>query len=102
VNPNEGTTEGTSIQEAENPVQPAEESTTNSEKVSPDTSSENTGEESSNPSDSTTSVGESNKPEHNDSKNENSEKTVEEVPVNPNEGTVEGTSNQETEKPVQP
>ncbi|CMW71617.1 immunoglobulin A1 protease [Streptococcus pneumoniae] len=102
VNPNEGTTEGTSIQEAENPVQPAEESTTNSEKVSPDTSSENTGEESSNPSDSTTSVGESNKPEHNDSKNENSEKTVEEVPVNPNEGTTEGTSNQETEKPVQP
>ncbi|CMU19975.1 immunoglobulin A1 protease [Streptococcus pneumoniae] len=102
VNPNEGTTEGTSIQEAENPVQPAEESTTNSEKVSPDTSSENTGEESSNPSDSTTSVGESNKPEHNDSKNENSEKTVEEVPVNPNEGTVEGTSNQETEKTVQP
>ncbi|MGP0332746.1 immunoglobulin A1 protease [Streptococcus pneumoniae] len=102
VNPNEGTTEGTSIQGAENPVQPAEESTTNSEKVSPDTSSENTGEESSNPSDSTTSVGESNKPEHNDSKNENSEKTVEEVPVNPNEGTVEGTSNQETEKPVQP
>lgn len=101
VNPNEGTTEGTSIQEAENPVQPAEESTTNSEKVSPDTSSENTGEVSSNPSDSTTSVGESNKPEHNDSKNENSEKTVEEVPVNPNEGTVEGTSNQETEKPVQ-
>lgn len=102
VNPNEGTTEGTSIQEAENPVQPAEESTTNSEKVSPDTSSENTGEVSSNPSDSTTSVGESNKPEHNDSKNENSEKTEEEVPVNPNEGTVEGTSNQETEKPVQP
>lgn len=102
VNPNEGTTEGTSIQEAENPVQPAEESTTNSEKVSPDTSSENTGEVSSNPSDSTTSVGESNKPEHNDSKNENSEKTVEEVPVNPNEGTVEGSSNQETEKPVQP
>ncbi|HHD9257560.1 TPA: immunoglobulin A1 protease [Streptococcus pneumoniae] len=102
VNPNEGTTEGTSIQEAENPVQPAEESTTNSEKVSPDTSSENTGEVSSNPSDSTTSVGESNKPEHNDSKNENSEKTVEEVPVNPNEGTVEGTSIQETEKPVQP
>lgn len=102
VNPNEGTTEGTSIQEAENPVQPAEESTTNSEKVSPDRSSENTGEVSSNPSDSTTSVGESNKPEHNDSKNENSEKTVEEVPVNPNEGTVEGTSNQETEKPVQP
>ncbi|COM21132.1 immunoglobulin A1 protease [Streptococcus pneumoniae] len=102
VNPNEGTTEGTSIQEAENTVQPAEESTTNSEKVSPDTSSENTGEVSSNPSDSTTSVGESNKPEHNDSKNENSEKTVEEVPVNPNEGTVEGTSNQETEKPVQP
>ncbi|HEW1303720.1 TPA: G5 domain-containing protein [Streptococcus pneumoniae] len=71
VNPNEGTTEGTSIQEAENPVQPAEESTTNSEKVSPDTSSENTGEVSSNPSDSTTSVGESNKPEHNDSKSEN-------------------------------
>ncbi|HET0012889.1 TPA: hypothetical protein VPV98_002034, partial [Streptococcus pneumoniae] len=72
VNPNEGTVEGTSNQETEKPVQPAEESTTNSEKVSPDTSSENTGEESSNPSDSTTSVGESNKPEHNDSKNENS------------------------------
>ncbi|VSE13612.1 IgA-protease [Streptococcus pneumoniae] len=102
VNPNEGTTEGTSIQGAENPVQPAEESTTNSEKVSPDTSSENTGEVSSNPSDSTTSVVESNKPENNDSKNENSEKTGEEVPVNPNEGTVEGTSNQETENPVQP
>ncbi|RRR15086.1 ZmpA/ZmpB/ZmpC family metallo-endopeptidase [Streptococcus pneumoniae] len=78
VNPNEGTTEGTSIQEAENPVQPAEESTTNSEKVSPDTSSENTGEVSSNPSDSTTSVGESNKPEHNDSKNENSGNTTSE------------------------
>lgn len=30
------------------------------------------------------------------------EKTGEEVPVNPNEGTVEGTSNQETENPVQP
>ncbi|MDG9484484.1 ZmpA/ZmpB/ZmpC family metallo-endopeptidase [Streptococcus pneumoniae] len=102
VNPNEGTTEGISIQGAENPVQPAEESTTNSEKVSPDTSSENTGEVSSNPSDSTTSVVESNKPENNDSKNENSEKTGEEVPVNPNEGTVEGTSNQETENPVQP
>ncbi|VIZ86630.1 immunoglobulin A1 protease [Streptococcus pneumoniae] len=102
VNPNEGTVEGTSNQETENPVQPAEESTTNSEKVSPDTSSENTGEVSSNPSDSTTSVGESNKPENNDSKNENSEKTGEEVPVNPNEGTVEGTSNQETENPVQP
>ncbi|VNG65315.1 IgA-protease [Streptococcus pneumoniae] len=29
-------------------------------------------------------------------------KPTEEVPVNPNEGTVEGTSNQETEKPVQP
>ncbi|VOW53985.1 immunoglobulin A1 protease [Streptococcus pneumoniae] len=84
------------------PVKPTEESTTNSEKVSPDTSSENTGEVSSNPSDSTTSVGESNKPENNDSKNENSEKTGEEVPVNPNEGTVEGTSNQETENPVQP
>ncbi|HGK2891583.1 TPA: immunoglobulin A1 protease [Streptococcus pneumoniae] len=27
---------------------------------------------------------------------------TEETPVNPNEGTVEGTSNQETEKPVQP
>ncbi|MDS9022944.1 immunoglobulin A1 protease [Streptococcus pneumoniae] len=102
VNPNEGTVEGTSNQETENPVQPAEESTTNSEKVSPDTSSENTGEVSSNPSDSTTSVGESNQPENNDSKNENSEKTREEVPVNPNEGTVEGTSNQETENPVQP
>ncbi|MDS8636569.1 ZmpA/ZmpB/ZmpC family metallo-endopeptidase [Streptococcus pneumoniae] len=29
-------------------------------------------------------------------------KPTEETPVNPNEGTVEGTSNQETEKPVQP
>ncbi|VOH59342.1 immunoglobulin A1 protease [Streptococcus pneumoniae] len=102
VNPNEGTTEGTSIQGAENPVQPAEESTTNSEKVSPDTSSENTGEVSNKPSDSKPPVEESNQPEHNDSKNENSEKTGEEVPVNPNEGTVEGTSNQETENPVQP
>lgn len=34
-------------------------------------------------------------------KEQGPEKT-EEVPVNPNEGTVEGTSNQETEKPVQP
>ncbi|MBW5163733.1 peptidase M26, partial [Streptococcus pneumoniae] len=63
---------------------------------------ENTGEVSNKPSDSKPPVEESNQPEHNDSKNENSEKTVEEVPVNPNEGTVEGTSNQETEKPVQP
>ncbi|HGR7656704.1 TPA: ZmpA/ZmpB/ZmpC family metallo-endopeptidase [Streptococcus pneumoniae] len=80
VNPNEGTTEGISIQGAENPVQPAEESTTNSEKVSPDTSSENTGEVSSNPSDSTTSVGESNKPEKNGTatKPENSGNTTSE------------------------
>ncbi|HGQ8606147.1 TPA: ZmpA/ZmpB/ZmpC family metallo-endopeptidase [Streptococcus pneumoniae] len=80
VNPNEGTTEGTSIQEAENPVQPAEESTTNSEKVSPDTSSKNTGEVSSNPSDSTTSVGESNQPEKNGTatKPENSGNTTSE------------------------
>ncbi|KPL38700.1 ZmpA/ZmpB/ZmpC family metallo-endopeptidase [Streptococcus pseudopneumoniae] len=63
VKPNEGTTEGTSTQGAENPVQSAEESTTNSEKVSPDTSNENTGEVSSNPSNSTTSVEETNKPE---------------------------------------
>ncbi|HHK7827736.1 TPA: ZmpA/ZmpB/ZmpC family metallo-endopeptidase, partial [Streptococcus pneumoniae] len=64
----------------ENPVQPAEESTTNSEKVSPDTSSENTGEVSSNPSDSTTSVGESNKPEKNGTatKPENSGNTTSE------------------------
>ncbi|HGJ1214197.1 TPA: ZmpA/ZmpB/ZmpC family metallo-endopeptidase [Streptococcus pneumoniae] len=80
VNPNEGTVEGTSNQETENPVQPAEESTTNSEKVSPDTSSENTGEVSSNPSDSTTSVGESNKPEKNGTatKPENSGNTTSE------------------------
>ncbi|WP_172923048.1 ZmpA/ZmpB/ZmpC family metallo-endopeptidase [Streptococcus sp. 2741] len=63
VKPNEGTTEGTSTQGAKNPVQSAEESTTNSEKVSPDTSNENTGEVSSNPSNSTTSVEETNKPE---------------------------------------
>ncbi|MGI0145846.1 immunoglobulin A1 protease, partial [Streptococcus pneumoniae] len=71
---------------------------------------ENTGEVSNKPSDSKPPVEESNQPEHNDSKNENSEKTVEEVPVkpteetpvNPNEGTTEGTSIQETEKPVQP
>ncbi|WP_172922791.1 ZmpA/ZmpB/ZmpC family metallo-endopeptidase [Streptococcus sp. 4155] len=63
VKPNEGTTEGTSTQGAENPVQSAEESTTNSEKVSPDTSNENTGEVSSNPSNSTTLVEETNKPE---------------------------------------
>lgn len=74
VKPNEGTTEGTSNQEAENPVQPAEESTTNSEKVSPDTSKENTGEVSSNPSDSTTSVEETNKPEKDESKDETSTK----------------------------
>ncbi|MBF9642970.1 FIVAR domain-containing protein [Streptococcus pseudopneumoniae] len=66
VNP----TEGTSNQGAENPVQPAEESTTNSENVSPDTSKENTGEVSSNPSDSTTSVEESNKPEKDELKAE--------------------------------
>lgn len=35
-------------------------------------------------------------------KEQGPEKTREEVPVNPNEGTVEGTSNQETENPVQP
>ncbi|EID71420.1 ZmpA/ZmpB/ZmpC family metallo-endopeptidase, partial [Streptococcus pseudopneumoniae] len=45
---------------------------------------------------------ESNKPENNDSKNETSEKTVEEVPVNPTEGSTEGTSNQGAENPVQP
>ncbi|MBF9645108.1 ZmpA/ZmpB/ZmpC family metallo-endopeptidase [Streptococcus pseudopneumoniae] len=66
VNP----TEGTSNQGAENPVQPAEESTTNSENVSPDTSKENTGEMSSIPSDSTTSVEESNKPEKDELKAE--------------------------------
>ncbi|MBF9672042.1 FIVAR domain-containing protein [Streptococcus pseudopneumoniae] len=66
VNP----TEGTSNQGAENPVQPAEESTTNSENVSPDTSKENTGEVSSNPSDSTTSVEETNKPEKDELKAE--------------------------------
>ncbi|MBF9686859.1 YSIRK-type signal peptide-containing protein, partial [Streptococcus pseudopneumoniae] len=70
VNP----TEGTSNQGAENPVQPAEESTTNSENVSPDTSKENTGEVSSNPSDSTTSVEETNKPEKDESKDETSTK----------------------------
>ncbi|CNZ19751.1 immunoglobulin A1 protease [Streptococcus pneumoniae] len=89
VKPNEGTTEGTSIQEAENPVQPAEESTTNSEKVSPDTSSENTGEVSSNPSDSTTSVGESNQPEKNRTatKPENSGNTTSENgPTEPSNG----------------
>ncbi|WP_033607037.1 hypothetical protein, partial [Streptococcus pseudopneumoniae] len=63
-------TEGTSNQGAENPVQPAEESTTNSENVSPDTSKENTGEMSSIPSDSTTSVEESNKPEKDELKAE--------------------------------
>ncbi|TMR48972.1 ZmpA/ZmpB/ZmpC family metallo-endopeptidase [Streptococcus pseudopneumoniae] len=70
VNP----TEGTSNQGAENPVQPAEESTTNSENVSPDTSKENTGEVSSNPSDSTTSVEETNKPEKDELKAETSTK----------------------------
>ncbi|CIO16373.1 ZmpA/ZmpB/ZmpC family metallo-endopeptidase [Streptococcus pneumoniae] len=72
VNPTEGTTEGTSNQGAENPVQPAEESTTNSEKVSPDTSNENTGEVSSNPSDSKPPVEETNKPEKDESKDETS------------------------------
>ncbi|VLU35173.1 IgA-protease [Streptococcus pneumoniae] len=98
VNPNEGTVEGTSNQETEKPVQPAEETQTNSGKIA----NENTGEVSNKPSDSKPPVEESNQPENNDSKNENSEKTREEVPVNPNEGTVEGTSNQETENPVQP
>lgn len=74
VKPTEGAVEGTSNQGAENPVQSAEESTTNSEKVSPDTSSENTGEVSSNPSDSTTSVEETNKPEKDESKDETSTK----------------------------
>ncbi|CKI75157.1 immunoglobulin A1 protease [Streptococcus pneumoniae] len=74
VKPTEGAVEGTSNQGAENPVQSAEESTANSEKVSPDTSSENTGEVSSNPSDSTTSVEETNKPEKDESKDETSTK----------------------------
>ncbi|TVV88875.1 YSIRK-type signal peptide-containing protein, partial [Streptococcus pneumoniae] len=74
VNPTEGTTEGTSNQGAQNPVQPAEESTTNSEKVSPDTSNENTGEVSSNPSDSKPPVEETNKPEKDESKDETSTK----------------------------
>ncbi|CIV10048.1 immunoglobulin A1 protease [Streptococcus pneumoniae] len=74
VNPTEGTTEGTSNQGAKNPVQPAEESTTNSEKVSPDTSNENTGEVSSNPSDSKPPVEETNKPEKDESKDETSTK----------------------------
>lgn len=80
VNPNEGATEGTSIQGAENPVQPAEESTTNSEKVSPDTSSENTGEVSNKPSDSKPPVEESNQPEKNGTatKPENSGNTTSE------------------------
>ncbi|MDV8233752.1 YSIRK-type signal peptide-containing protein [Streptococcus pneumoniae] len=74
VKPTEGAVEGTSNHGAENPVQSAEESTANSEKVSPDTSSENTGEVSSNPSDSTTSVEETNKPEKDESKDETSTK----------------------------
>ncbi|HEU1266813.1 TPA: YSIRK-type signal peptide-containing protein [Streptococcus pneumoniae] len=74
VNPTEGTTEGTSNQGAKNPVQPAEESTTNSEKISPDTSNENTGEVSSNPSDSKLPVEETNKPEKDESKDETSTK----------------------------
>ncbi|AJD72099.1 TPA: YSIRK signal domain/LPXTG anchor domain surface protein [Streptococcus pneumoniae] len=74
VNPTEGTTEGTSNQGAKNPVQPAEESTTNSEKISPDTSNENTGEVSSNPSDSKPPVEETNKPEKDESKDETSTK----------------------------
>ncbi|VQY28978.1 immunoglobulin A1 protease [Streptococcus pneumoniae] len=74
VNLTEGTTEGTSNQGAKNPVQPAEESTTNSEKISPDTSNENTGEVSSNPSDSKPPVEETNKPEKDESKDETSTK----------------------------
>lgn len=79
VNPNEGTegtTEGTSIQEAENPVQPAEETQTNSGKIA----NENTGEVSNKPSDSKPPVEESNQPEKNGTatKPENSGNTTSE------------------------
>ncbi|HET5536838.1 TPA: G5 domain-containing protein [Streptococcus pneumoniae] len=76
VKPNEGTTEGTSIQEAENPVQPAEETQTNSGKIA----NENTGEVSNKPSDSKPPVEESNQPEKNGTatKPENSGNTTSE------------------------
>lgn len=76
VNPNEGTTEGTSIQETEKPVQPAEETQTNSGKIA----NENTGEVSNKPSDSKPPVEESNQPEKNGTatKPENSGNTTSE------------------------
>lgn len=76
VNPNEGTVEGTSNQETENPVQPAEESQTNSGKIA----NENTGEVSNKPSDSKPPVEESNQPEKNGTatKPENSGNTTSE------------------------
>ncbi|VIU89334.1 IgA-protease [Streptococcus pneumoniae] len=76
VNPNEGTVEGTSNQETENPVQPAEETQTNSGKIA----NENTGEVSNKPSDSKPPVEESNQPEKNGTatKPENSGNTTSE------------------------
>lgn len=76
VNPNEGTTEGTSNQETEKPVQPAEETQTNSGKIA----NENTGEVSNKPSDSKPPVEESNQPEKNGTatKPENSGNTTSE------------------------
>ncbi|VPD44667.1 immunoglobulin A1 protease [Streptococcus pneumoniae] len=76
VNPNEGTVEGTSIQETEKPVQPAEETQTNSGKIA----NENTGEVSNKPSDSKPPVEESNQPEKNGTatKPENSGNTTSE------------------------
>ncbi|RJP80551.1 ZmpA/ZmpB/ZmpC family metallo-endopeptidase [Streptococcus pseudopneumoniae] len=94
VNPTEGSTEGTSNQGTENPVQSAEESTTNSEKVSPDTSKENTEEMSSIPSDSTTSVEETNKPEKDESKDETSTK-----PENSGNAITEENGQTEPEQP---
>lgn len=76
VNPNEGTVEGTSNQETEKPVQPAEETQTNSGKIA----NENTGEVSNKPSDSKPPVEESNQPEKNGTatKPENSGNTTSE------------------------
>ncbi|MDS9310897.1 YSIRK-type signal peptide-containing protein, partial [Streptococcus pseudopneumoniae] len=97
VNPTEGAGEGTSNQEAENPVQSAEE--TNSGEDATPKPGENSGEtkEESTDASEVPSATPVEKP-----KEQEPEKTVEEVPVKPNEDTTEGTSNQEAENPVQP
>ncbi|COM15699.1 IgA-protease [Streptococcus pneumoniae] len=95
-NPTEGAGEGTSNQGVENPVQSAEETNSGEDATpKPGENSRETKEESTDASEvpSATPV---EKP-----KEQEPEKTVEEVPVNPTEGSTEGTSNQGVENPVQ-